>query len=441
MIAALALVWLLMPGSRTVQDSDGWADALRSTHQAPTLDRSNTWLMPQTISPAAGLNSALTIRQHGVGALGDSRSGPIPFRFAYNYFSVNDQIRGPGDGSFTTMGLGVRLATGGPAVEGTRAAIYAENALVAATSAENINRFWAGGGFVGRVSTNDHGTSERPRGAIFGGFSAALFDKDVGAKLSNATAWEHGIAVTAGNKVAYKTLLQLASLPVDEVHGSIEAQIAFSGNAGSVGWSNALLLTDANGRQPLTSAGCILCTSFVGNPIISKGIDISAYRPMGNAFASHGFAVTGDGYVRWAGQGILRTRLSKRDATLEDVDGLSVVVASGGTYSFDAKLFFDVDGRGGVAFALGGTAVETSIIYQITHICSAKDSKYGPPHSSRILSRASRSVYGSCSAGYTQLAGTIEIGTGGTLTIQFAREKASGTVSLLPGSTLSVSQF
>jgi hypothetical protein len=417
-----------------------WADTRPSSYQAPALDGRNVWLMPQTVSPEPGLNTGLVTDQTGIGALGSSWLGPVPFGFAYNYLNITDRINGPTDGSYTTIGLGIRMATGGPAVEGTRAAIYAENVLADPTSASNRNRFWAGGGFVGRVSTNDHGTAERPRGAIFGGFSAALFDHGANARLANATAWEYGIAVPSGNNVAYKTLLQLASLPADAVHGKVESQIAFSGNTGSVGWKNALLLTDANGRQPLTTSGCVLCTSFAGNPTIEKGIDLSAYRLTGNAFASHGFFVTGDGYIHWPGQGILRKQLKKRDTTLEDIEGLSAKVSSGKTYSFSAKLFFDADTVGGVKFAVGGTAAEASIIYQITYVCNDSQSAtrvVGRRH----MSRWAEPGHVNCMAGYTEMNGTIAVSVGGTLTTQFAQRTASNTSSLLPGSTFTVNEF
>jgi len=267
-----------------------------------------------TVSPKANsLIPGFQTQQSGAGTLGTNYncaggSSPLPFGYAYNCIRIDsDAINGPADASYTTMGLGVRMATGGANVQGTRSAVYAEGVLSSATSASNPNRFYAGGGFVSRVQANDGGAAggSSGKGAAFGGFSAAIFDAGAASHFANSTSWEFNMSVPADSTVDYKSILQLASLPADQSHGAFEGMIAMSGNAGSAGWNNGIVFTDANGRQPLTTTACLLCAvtgaTFAGTPTIAKGIDISGYRPSGNAFASNGFAVDGTGRITAAG--------------------------------------------------------------------------------------------------------------------------------------------
>lgn len=245
---------------------------------------------------STGLDKGLVINQTGSGTL-TTTDDQQPNGFNFNFIKITDAIDGPTNQSYSTQGLAILHKVGGSAVEGTRTALYSEANLTAATSTSNTNRFWAGGGFVGRVSANDGGTTGTPHGAIFGGYSSALIDAGSNAHLANATAWEFGISVPSGNTVGYKSLVQLAAMPGDAVQGSFETMVALSGNSGSVGWERAFSLTDANGRQPLTTTGSIFSCNFVGSATIANGFDISPYTITGNAFKSNGFSVDGAGNV------------------------------------------------------------------------------------------------------------------------------------------------
>jgi len=245
---------------------------------------------------STGLDKGLVINQTGSGTL-TANDDQQPNGFNFNFIKISDAVDGPTNQSYSTQGLAVLHKIGGATVEGTRTALYSEANLTAATSTSNANRFWSGGGFVGRMSANDGGTTGAPRGALFGGYSSALIDAGSGAHLANATAWEFGISVPSGNTVAYKSLIQLAAMPGDVVQGSFETMVALSGNSGSVGWERAFSLTDANGRQPLTTTGSIFSCNFVGSATIANGFDISPYSITGNAFKSNGFSVDGSGNV------------------------------------------------------------------------------------------------------------------------------------------------
>jgi len=134
-----------------------------------------------------------------------------------------------------------------------------------------------------------------------------------------------------------------------------------------------------------------------------------------------------------------KTRVSsqfdKTNTTLADVTGLSVTVAAGGTYSFRAVLFVDTDVTGGHKYAIAGTATATSIVYQVNSINNATNAF-------RINSRQT-ALGGSVgealgTAYFTTIEGTIVVNAGGTLTVQFAQNAASGTSSVLVNSTFIV---
>lgn len=270
-----------------------------------------------TINPLAGsLGIGLEINQTGAGTYSTSTvGGPVPFGLPFNFINITDAVNGPSDPSYITMGLGILLATGGSNVQGTRTALYAENKMTAATNSANPNRFYAGAGFVGRAEVNDGGTVGSPQGAIFGAFAGYVFDNANSGNgfeyhYFNATALEldtnalenpSASCVTPGvppcSTIAYKTIIQMAGGGGDVVHGAIEGMIAFSSIIGGGGWNNILLLTDANGQQPVTTTGCVLCAVISGSHTIGTGIDLSLYTISGNFLKSATFAVNGAGDI------------------------------------------------------------------------------------------------------------------------------------------------
>lgn len=266
----------------------------------PLLNGANTWsgassyTAKQTFT-SSGLGGAIFSSQTGAGTM-TVPAGPYPFGFVYNLLNISsDAIDGGTDLSNTVIGFGVRMASGGSTEQGSRTAGYFENVFTAASKSTNVSRFWSGMGAVARIQSNDGGTVPSPKGAAIGGYSAALFDAGAAANFANATAHEFNISVPADSYAAYKSIIQLASLPADATHGGVEGMIALSGSIGSVKWNNGILLTDANGIQPIATAGCIICTSFTGNPTVASLIDLSAYRPSSYIVNAYGFKVTGAG--------------------------------------------------------------------------------------------------------------------------------------------------
>lgn len=141
------------------------------------------------------------------------------------------------------------------------------------------------------------------------------------------------------------------------------------------------------------------------------------------------------GFLRTDGGNRVSTQFDRTDATLANVTGLGVSVAAGEIYEFTARLFVDADTTGGHKYAIGGTCTATVIKYQIQSWDNADASL-------DINARKTALAGASGAAGptglYTEIKGFIEVGSAGTLTVQFAQNTGSGTSSVLTGSTFMV---
>jgi len=126
------------------------------------------------------------------------------------------------------------------------------------------------------------------------------------------------------------------------------------------------------------------------------------------------------------------SQFDKTNATLANITGLSRNVEAGKSYAFRAVLHFAATAGGGHKYAMGGTATATAVIYEILSIGNATSAF-------RITSRqtALGGYAGNAGsvAGITIIEGHITVNTAGTLVPQFAQNAASGTSSILVGST------
>jgi hypothetical protein len=103
------------------------------------------------------------------------------------------------------------------------------------------------------------------------------------------------------------------------------------------------------------------------------------------------------------------------DANLADINGLSVTVLAGRNYSVIAELFV-VEGVGGSKYGIGGTAVNDINIFD--YITTPVDSN-----------------------SHTTIKGFLSVTTGGTVTIKFAQNTASGTSTVRKGSWMKVKKI
>lgn len=133
------------------------------------------------------------------------------------------------------------------------------------------------------------------------------------------------------------------------------------------------------------------------------------------------------------------TQFDKANTTLANITGLSVAVATGLSYSFSAVLHtHDAGATGGFKFAMGGTATATAIICEVT-LQPVDDLGVGVAERLTALGSA-KAWSGGATDVFATMRGLITVNAAGTLTVQFAQETASGTSSVLVGSTFTVEQ-
>ena len=129
------------------------------------------------------------------------------------------------------------------------------------------------------------------------------------------------------------------------------------------------------------------------------------------------------------------TQFDKTDTTLTDVTGLSVGVEPFRAYTFEAILFVDASLVGGSKYSIGGTCTATAIKFQ-TSLLDNTTNAY--TITSRSVALANPSGQAGTQSGYCVITGTIQVATGGTLTVQFAQNAANGTSSVLKESSFFV---
>jgi hypothetical protein len=130
------------------------------------------------------------------------------------------------------------------------------------------------------ASTGDTGTSDTPKGAVFGG---SFFSQVTAANayFYNVTACEFNTKIAANSGTYYRSGIQIAS--TDSSRGSTyDGMISLSDIGSSAGgkWLNAILIGPQNTGHPLdTTDGTIIKT--VGSSTIKDVVDVSSYTVTG----------------------------------------------------------------------------------------------------------------------------------------------------------------
>lgn len=135
-------------------------------------------------------------------------------------------------------------------------------------------------------------------------------------------------------------------------------------------------------------------------------------------------------------QSRVSTQFDKTNTTLANITGLTANVAAGATYRFEAILYTTSDVAGGVKVAIAGTSTATSVIYEAL----VTDAGLITQGRSTAMGTAVGSVT-AVTAACIKITGTITVNAAGTLTVQFAENAATGTSSVLVGSTFVVTQI
>jgi len=132
------------------------------------------------------------------------------------------------------------------------------------------------------------------------------------------------------------------------------------------------------------------------------------------------------------GRKVITTQFDKTNTTLADVTGFSWTVLAGMKYLIQADLFI-TNGAGLSKLAAGGTATATTFLMRFADYANAIT-----PTTSAL--GTALGILVPAGAVYARVAGYILVNAGGTLTLQFAQNAASGTSSILVGSSAKLTQ-
>lgn len=138
------------------------------------------------------------------------------------------------------------------------------------------------------------------------------------------------------------------------------------------------------------------------------------------------------GYFQWAGQARVTSQIDV-NASTTPVTVHSIGLVSGRSYQFRWVLHVTADAVGGQKYSIGGLT-PTATIYQV-NILNNSTNAYVV--TSRQTTFGSTTQVGSTS-NFVVIEGTITVNVGGTLSFQFAQAVASGTSSVLVGSSIQV---
>ncbi len=149
-------------------------------------------------------------------------------------------------------------------------------------------------------------------------------------------------------------------------------------------------------------------------------------------------AFTTDGLQQVNNNFRLGTQFDTTSATLANVTGLSFTATAGSTYAFRAVLDATLDATGSGQYAIGGTCTATAINYRVYTLSASAI----PTASARKTALASAvSAIATVTSDNVIIEGTIVVNAAGTLTVQFAEGSATGTGSILFGSTFMVTKI
>lgn len=144
------------------------------------------------------------------------------------------------------------------------------------------------------------------------------------------------------------------------------------------------------------------------------------------------------GFFTWPGQKRITAQFDKTNTTLATITGTSVNVEAGVAYKFTAILHITASAGGGHKVAIGGTATATSILYQIMSWNNATSTLIVSSRQTALNGAAGQT---GATEVYCVIEGRIIVNAAGVINLQFAQNAASGTSSILAGSTFEVKQL
>ena len=213
------------------------------------------------------------------------------------------------------------------------------------------------------------------------------------------------------------------------IFGKAPVTMAGSGTHGIVANVSINALTITTGAATITRTASLYIDGAATGAFSAKE-DYTLYIASGDNYFG--------GYTIQANNLRTTSDFNKTNTTLSDVTGLSGTLKAACVYKFKALLHARPDSTGGFKVAIGGTCTATSIIYQTIVVDNATKSIINADPYTALVGTSTGS--GTNTALIT-IEGTIVVNAAGTLTVQFAQNSASGTSSIISGSTFEIERI
>lgn len=156
--------------------------------------------------------------------------------------------------------------------------------------------------------------------------------------------------------------------------------------------------------------------------------DTSIYRAASKVIQIGDGAADANGWLNWGGQARVTSDFPITSSTvLTNVTGLSVNVAAGRTYYFEAELYVTDAAAGGVQAAIAGTATATAIQY--TGYTIADNAIKAKTNATALATAVGSTLTTETSGIIVRITGTITVNAAGSLTVQMAQNTSNGTAT------------
>jgi hypothetical protein len=221
------------------------------------------------------------------------------------------------------------------------------------------------------------------------------------------------------------TLVPAATLVT--LAAGVDKQVLFN-DAGAVAGNAGLTFNKTTAALLIGAAGLVGFSDVAMSRVVAGVAEINTGTPGTRAF------------FQWAGQARVASDFGTgaNNTALANVTGLTVSLAAGRTYSFEAYLPFTCAAAGGVKAAISGTATATNIVYSGYIIDSGANGIKGNTQATALATAVANAAT-TGTTGVIRISGTITVNAAGTLTVQFAQNVNNGTQSVVKrGATLIV---
>lgn len=225
-------------------------------------------------------------------------TGTIPStNYCVNYWTLGaSTFDNANVGAGFVNGLALLHNYGGSSAYGGRQTFYVQSTLASPTNSANTNRNYVAAEIIAQAASGDGGTgttSSTAQGGIFA-LSPVAVAYTGATNLLELTGAEVNTQAETGSSMYYKAGWTIVQTGLDAVQGSTyDAGMGFSNQVGAVGWQNGILFGPMNGQFPVTSTGCLICST--GSGIIATGIDFSSLTMTNFLHGPGGFYVNGAG--------------------------------------------------------------------------------------------------------------------------------------------------